>query len=155
MKAIFCALFALGMIASAHAHEWGHGRHSHDWSHHGRGFAEIQIFYGYHGYDDYDYKVVSTSYDPLSIQAILDGHRTAACYKGDPEEALDLFEHMVDLYNYDNRRDIEMVDGDYYFYRDGKGALRIETLDERGRSFLSFPRMIECDRWSTPGQRAN
>jgi hypothetical protein len=115
--------------------------------------AEIQIFYGYVGYDNYAWKAVSTQVSPISIGTILGGYQTAACYKGDPTAALALFGTMVDLYNSQNRRAIQFVAGNFYYYADGKGALQLATRDEMGNPFLDFPRMIECDRWSTPAER--
>lgn len=118
-----------------------------------RALAEIQIFLGYRGYNNYDSKVVSTQNNPLSIDYIYSGDRAAACYKGDPSEALRLFGAMIDRYNYENRRAIRFTGANFYYYSDGKGALQVESKDERGESFVSFPRIIECDRWSTPAER--
>jgi len=115
--------------------------------------AEIQIFYGYQGYDTYSWKYVSTQARPLSIDWILKGWQTAACYKGDPNAALALFNEMVSMYNYQFHRGINIAAEAYYFYQDGKGALQIDTRDEAGNPFLMFPRMIECDRWSSPFER--
>lgn len=144
MKLMLAALTAL-LALPAFAHDRHYGPDM--------DYAEIQIFYGYRGYDNYDFKTVSTLEQPLSINHILAGHSTAACYKGNPDTALNLFSQMVQMYNFEFRRNIAMVAGTYYFYEDGKGALMITTLDEHGFDFLSFPRMIECDRWSTPDQR--
>ena len=115
--------------------------------------AEIQIFYGYQGYNTYSWKYVSTQARPLSIDWVLRGWQTAACYKGDPNAALALFNEMVGMYNYQFHRGINIAAEAFYFYQDGKGALQIDTRDEYGNPFLMFPRMIECDRWSTPFER--
>ncbi len=120
--------------------------------------AEIQIFVNYRGSNDYDTKVVSTWQNPASAELVYveadEDPMNAACYKGDPDEALELFSSMVDIFNENSGRELT-VWGEHYFDDDlGTRALVIWERDETGVTTTWFQRMRECVRWSTPAERA-
>src|SRR4051812_39900250 len=76
-------------------------------------YAEIQIFFGYRGYNDYDSKLVSMTSLPLTLDYLVRGYQAAACYKGDPVAALELFGEMIRIYNYEAHRAIYFAAGDF------------------------------------------
>ena len=122
------------------------------------GSAEIQIFINYRGSSDYDKKVVSTVETPLTAALVYAPYgeqaTNGACYKGQPQEALDLFSNMVALYNFDTGRAITAWGEPYFDQELNAEALTIYEKDESGYVTTWFPRMRECVRWATPAERA-
>lgn len=127
--------------------------------------AEIQIFINYQGSGVYDTKYVSTFDRPLSASYLYvpwDGTPTnGACFRGDPNSALNLFSTMVDIFNRESYSRAGTVPAvsvwgrAYYDRATDAPALEINARDANGRAWTWFPRMRECVRWSTPDERAN
>lgn len=119
--------------------------------------TEIQIFVDYRGANNYDYKLVSRADQIVSASylypelAVTDN---AACFKGNPKEAIVLFDKMVRSMNNKDMRDI-LAWGEVFQDEKQtlKPALRIYAEDEYGVEFVWFERIRECDRWSTPEER--
>jgi hypothetical protein len=122
------------------------------------GTAEIQIFLNYRGPNDYDLKLVSYPERPVSA-TLLDPSKTpadnGACYMGDPDAALQLWNVMVRMMNIQTRDAVRSFGSVYFDPYIGKPALRLLGVDPYGRVFEWFPRMRECDRWSLPEERLN
>jgi hypothetical protein len=121
--------------------------------------AEIQIFLNYRGSNDYDSKIVSNWDQPATAEYLYVAHDeqplNGACYKGNPDEALSLFSHMVELFNNDTGRSIEAWGDVYYDEATRAYALTIYERSEDGITTTWFQRMRECVRWSTPAEREN
>lgn len=117
--------------------------------------AEIQIFLGYRGVNDYDAKLVS-DHDYVVTAAVLyfsQGEKptNAACYKGDPWAALELFQEMVNQMEYPvTIRGTVVRDGLF-----GRPYLQIMEFDSILGERVWFSRLRECVRWSTPLERQN
>lgn len=121
--------------------------------------AEIQIFLNYRGSNDYDSKLVSNWEQPVTAEYLYITHDeeplNGACFKGNPDEALNLFSHMVEIFNNDTGRSIETWGDVYYDESIQAHALTIYERNEEGITTTWFQRMRECIRWSTPEERAN
>lgn len=125
--------------------------------------TEIQVLVNYRqspsGKAVYDYKLVSTWESPLSASNVYFHHyetpTNAACFWGEPDDALRLFYSMVEMFNRENKRFIQ-IDGRSYFDRElKKMALKIDVTDEYGQRYEWFPRMRQCNRQSTEDERHN
>jgi hypothetical protein len=121
--------------------------------------AEIQIFLNYRGSNDYDSKLVSNWDQPVTAEYLYVNHDeqplNGACFKGNPDEALNLFSHMVEIFNNDTGRSIESWGDVYYDEATRAHALTIYERGEDGITTTWFQRMRECVRWSTPEEREN
>ena len=121
--------------------------------------AEIQIFLNYRGSNDYDSKLVSNWEQPVTAEYLYIAHDeeplNGACFKGNPDEALTLFSHMVEIFNNDTGRSIEAWGDVYYDESIQAHALTIYERSEDGITTTWFQRMRECVRWSTPQEREN
>lgn len=122
--------------------------------------AEFQIFLNYRGANRYDAKLVS-DWDYVVTAAVLyfrpeETPTNAACFKGDPREAVQLFQAMVNVMN--RRRKGHAVKHWAEVFQDpasGKMAISVVELMPNGSEKPWFPRIRECTRWSTALERKN
>ena len=120
--------------------------------------AEIQIFMDYRGYNKYAIKYVSNFDQVMSAGLVYPGQyaSNAACYAGDPDAAIEVFQIMVDRMNAESGRAIRVNPTVFFDGGDtNKAALQVYAVDEYGQGFVWFDRIRKCDRWSTPEERAN
>lgn len=121
--------------------------------------AEIQIFLNYRGVNRYDAKLVS-DWDYVVTAAVLyfqanERPTNAACFKGDPQEAVELFEAMVQEMNRGRKKRIGHWAETFLDPDSGKLAIRVVEVLRDGRERPWFPRLRECTRWSTRSERLN
>lgn len=117
--------------------------------------TEIQIFLGYRGLNDYDAKLVSDREYVVNAGVLYfspnEDPTNAACYKGDPWAALELFQDMVyEMEHPVSIRGTVVQDGLF-----GRPYLRILEFDPVYGERVWFERLRECVRWSTPLERQN
>lgn len=120
--------------------------------------TEIQVFVDYRGYDDYAVKYVSTLSQVVSAGILYPStyNRNAACFMGNANEALRVFEAMVDEMNFLEGRQVQLYGRVYFDAADTqKDVLAIDAIDESGQEFSWFKRIRECDRWATPEEKSN
>lgn len=120
--------------------------------------AEIQIMIDYRGYNNYAVKYVSNFDQVVSAAYLLPTTLTpnGACYKGNPNDAAALFNEMVARLNYEGNRHVTADVSVYFDAGDtNKPVLHVNAYDEITGPFEWFPRIRQCDRWSTAEERAN
>ena len=118
--------------------------------------TEIQVYLGYYGADDYAAKYISTLSQVVSAGYLYPDAtlRNAACFKGNPQEALRVFEEMVYEMNFLERRRVGFRGWVYFDAADTQRDVIAVNGIENGREFVWFPRIRECHRWSTPEERS-